>query len=524
MEFVRCHIGHLPPGMAAAVERDLAGTACMALGAIASDGLAPVVTLSSRRHESRVARVLAGNGFVEETLVPPARATPERHAPDEGQAEEDLARSEAAALEKERATWTATALEHARQIEAAVRRERALLEAEQLSPESDAVFVLTGWMPDRERNHALARLAEVTGERMVIEFEAARGREDGGVPVLLNSPSALRPFQALVEAFGLPRYRELAPTLFVALTYPLLFGIMFGDVGHGAVLAAAGWAILRWGREGWRDLGWLPAAAGATSILFGLAYGSWFGLETMKQYALWQDPLEGDPAVIMAAAVGVGVAQLSLGVVLNILNRLAHRDLAGALLGKCGAAGLAVYWSALALILLPRSAVDRGFGWIPVGVAVAGVAGWVVAGLRVRGSATEAAAATPSLVAHLTEVAVDALEGVLVYFANTVSFVRLGAYALSHAALLTATFSVAAEIRASGVHGAALLSAAVIAGGNLVTLVLEGLVASIQALRLEYYEFFGKFFTGDGEPFRAFRLAAPAAVAHGLRSPAQPTA
>jgi len=151
---------------------------------------------------------------------------------------------------------------------------------------------------------------------------------------------------------------------------------------------------------------------------------------------------------------------------------------------------------------------------------------WILGGLRERGSGAEAGTPGPAVppLARLTEAMVDAFEGLLVYFANTVSFVRLGAYALSHAALLTATFSMAAEVRASGLPGAALLSVLVIAGGNLVTLALEGLVASIQALRLEYYEFFGKFFPGDGEPFRAFQLAASthAPVAGNIPAAARP--
>jgi len=96
-------------------------------------------------------------------------------------------------------------------------------------------------------------------------------------------------------------------------------------------------------------------------------------------------------------------------------------------------------------------------------------------------------------------------EALLSYFANTVSFVRLGAYAMSHAALLVAAFMIAADVKHFS-PGGTLLSVLVIILGNLVALVLEGIVASVQALRLEYYEFFGKFFSGGGQPFKPFRL------------------
>ena len=111
--------------------------------------------------------------------------------------------------------------------------------------------------------------------------------------------------------------------------------------------------------------------------------------------------------------------------------------------------------------------------------------------------------------AALTESIVGAFEGVLLYLANTISFVRLAAYAMSHAALLMATFTVADQLRGFQ-HGGTVLAIGVVILGNAVAMLLEGMVAAVQALRLEYYEFFGKFFTGDGQPFRPFSLAAAA--------------
>ena len=105
----------------------------------------------------------------------------------------------------------------------------------------------------------------------------------------------------------------------------------------------------------------------------------------------------------------------------------------------------------------------------------------------------------------VAESAVGAFEAVLVYLANTISFVRLAAYALSHAALLLATFTLAAELE-RGTAGGAVWSTLVIVAGNVIAIILEGMIASVQALRLEYYEFFGKFFSGAGRPFRPFRL------------------
>jgi V/A-type H+/Na+-transporting ATPase subunit I len=101
---------------------------------------------------------------------------------------------------------------------------------------------------------------------------------------------------------------------------------------------------------------------------------------------------------------------------------------------------------------------------------------------------------------------VGAFEAILSYLANSISFVRLAAYAMSHAALLVAAFMLAAQVRGFSLGGG-LWSVIIVILGNLIAIALEGIIASVQALRLEYYEFFGKFFSGNGQPFEPFRLA-----------------
>lgn len=104
------------------------------------------------------------------------------------------------------------------------------------------------------------------------------------------------------------------------------------------------------------------------------------------------------------------------------------------------------------------------------------------------------------------ESCVGAFEAILSYLANTISFVRLAAYAMSHAALLFAAFMVAKEVKGIPFVGGG-ISIVIIILGNFVAIVLEGVIASVQALRLEYYEFFGKFFSGSGKPFEPFYIA-----------------
>jgi len=260
-----------------------------------------------------------------------------------------------------------------------------------------------------------------------------------------------------------------------------------------------------------RDAGLLLLFGGLSSIAFGVVYGSYFGVPRLKRCALWHDPLEGDPMSLMQGAIGIGIVLISLGLALNIINRFRRGDVIGGLLDKFGVIGAVFYWGALALITQYAAIQSWGLATLAVVLfLVLPIAGWALKEpleyfqSRHAGHSTEPGG---GLFAAITESVVGAFEAVLSYFANTISFVRLAAYAMSHAALLMAAFMMAAEMKRLSV-GANLLSVLVIIIGNVVAILLEGIIASVQALRLEYYEFFGKFFSGTGQPFRPFRLAA----------------
>jgi V/A-type H+-transporting ATPase subunit I len=377
-------------------------------------------------------------------------------------------------------------------IERALYVESRLAEAESGLAGTETSVLLSGWVPAAEAPELKRGLAEVTGGRC-----AARTLPPSGeVPVLLRPPRLLRPFAALVAIYGLPRYGEVEPTLFAAVSYLFMFGMMFGDAGHGAVLCLAGlWLALR--RTGkLRDAGKIIFCCGLSSAAFGLVYGSFFGLPSFKKYALWRDPLEGDPLALLKAAVLTGIVVISTGVLLNIANKLRSGDRLGAALDRFGAAGLVFYWCAL----LWAAGLAGGRAMLPP-VALA-LACWVLKGPAL---ALLGRPGAEGGLAGAAEALVGAFEGVLLYLANTVSFVRLAAYAMSHAALLAAAWALAAEADKTWGAGSIAGLFAVVAG-NAAALGLEGLVAGVQALRLEYYEFFGKFFEGSGRPFKPFTL------------------
>ena len=200
---------------------------------------------------------------------------------------------------------------------------------------------------------------------------------------------------------------------------------------------------------------------------------------------------------------------ISLGLILNVLNRFRRGDGIGGCLDKFGLAGILFFWGMLALTL--NYAIFQSHGLVKAAFILffaVPVLGWTlkepIQFFRHR-LARHPAEPGRSPAVLLIESLVEVFEGLLSYFSNTISFVRLAAYSMSHAALLAATFMVAADLKHFS-PGGGLLAIGVIVLGNIFALVLEGIICSVQALRLEYYEFFGKFFTGGGQPFKPFRL------------------
>jgi V/A-type H+-transporting ATPase subunit I len=391
-------------------------------------------------------------------------------------------------------------------IEQFARFEGRMIDADRCLARTESSVLITGWAPARQTGDVEGALRLVTEGRCAVHWARPDDVPEEEIPVLLRPAGMLRPFALLVEAFGLPSYREVEPTLFLAASFVLMFGMMFGDVGHGLVLALLGLAARRAGRP----VGAILLGCGISSIGFGLLYGSWFGLAGMKSLALWRDPMEGGPAAIMLAAVGIGICMISLGQILHIVNRFRRRDVLGGFLDPCGIIGVVFYWGALAIIARHAALSAHGY-LIPAALLFVAVpiAGWSLREplrLALRRRAGGAAGAGDWIGAFAESVA-GAVEAGFVYLANTISFVRLAAYAMSHAALLTATYAVAEAVRGAGAGGS-LSALLVVVAGNLVAIVLEGIIAAVQALRLEYYEFFQKFFSCDGKPFRPFTLAA----------------
>jgi V/A-type H+-transporting ATPase subunit I len=342
--------------------------------------------------------------------------------------------------------------------------------------------VFSGWVPAGAADPLRAALAARFHGRFLLVTRAPGPEDAGKVPSLLAYPAWLRPFSGLVKSYGVPRYGEFDPTLLFAFSYVLLFGAMFGDVGHGLVLLAG--ASLLHGRLLW--LRWVGAAAALASIGFGLLYGSVFGYETLIE-PVWQSPLH-DPARILLLAVALGAGFIATTLLVSIRNQAGARRWAHALLDGNGLAGL-VFYLATATGLY-RAVTGAGFG-----LGLAALAAVALAVIAIRLAVATDGPPGERLVVAL----IETLEGALNLFANTLSFLRVAAFSLNHVALALAVFTIAGGLDDVG-HGITVVL------GNVVIIVLEGGIVAIQALRLMYYEGFSRFFAGDGIEFQPLKL------------------
>jgi len=321
---------------------------------------------------------------------------------------------------------------------------------------------VTGWCSDRDE-HRLRDALDARGLHYLLHFIPA---PEGEVPPsVLRNPRWARPFEVFTGLMGVPAVGEADPSMVVALLAPLMFGFMFGDVAQGLVLVVAGW-LLRNRLPALRLL--LPG--GALAIGFGFAFGSVFAREDVLP-ALWLRPLES-PLRVLGVALAFGVIVIALGQLLNALQHQWRGELKRWL--AHGAGMLVAYLG------IVGAAVDVRLSWLlPVGIA------WSLAGAAAiapvdRGGAVAAAAG-------------EVLENLLQLSVNTISFVRVGAFALAHAGLNSAVVGMA---KAAGPGYWPVLIV-----GNAAILALEGLVVGIQTTRLILFEFFIRFLTARGRPF-----------------------
>ena len=508
LSFLHFALGRLPSGEVAKV-REQAGADVVVLPFRTPDGTQRLVALTKRAGRFRLETVLEGHGFEPEQIPERYKEVPSEIARKSQERLLALAEQQAA-LGRETA---ALAERHGGRLAAwqmRLRVDEQLLAAQAYFGHTRSTCLISGYVPTERVDALRQALLRLTGGRVVVEV-GDPAADDPNIPTMMQNPALIKPFELLVAGYGHPSYGEIEPTAFVAVSFLLMFGVMFGDVGHGAVLVALGLALARRGKgEQARQVGQLLAMAGGAAMVVGWVFGSVFGAELLEPgrfpWGGWFVPMEGDHiGRLLVATIVAGIAVISLGVVLNVVNRVKARDWFAMVVDRFGLVGFIFYWGALGLGI--RAVVT---GAAPRGWQVALFVGLPLLVLFFREPlhylmSRKGHARRPSVLGGLVEGFVDVLETLSAYVANTVSFVRVGAFALAHAAVCAAIYTTEEAVR--GLWGGPAWSVLVVVGGNAFVIVLEGLVVAIQAMRLHYYEFFGKFFRGEGKAYEPFKLS-----------------
>ena len=349
---------------------------------------------------------------------------------------------------------------------------------------------LVGWMPAHDLPHLAERVAPMGGA--VVPMPRPAGVQP---PTLLPTSGASRELAPLVDTYATVPYADVNPSLVAGLAYVLMFGMMFADVGHGALLLLAAVAVrLQW----WSRLAklrpvWLfLAGAGVASMVFGALYGEFFG-PTGVVPVLWMAPLE-HPVELLGAGVAVGALLLAGAYALGSVNRFREGGWRAAVYAPSGLAGAALFLGLGAV----AGGIYLGAGWLALLGGAVALAGTVTAYAGLLASAGGGAAGA-------AEAGVGLFDLVLRLGSNLVSFARLAAFGLTHAALGAVIWQATVGLWPQGGLGA-VGAVLVFLLGNAVAFALEGLVAGIQALRLEYYELFSRVFDTEGWPFRPWHV------------------
>ena len=364
-------------------------------------------------------------------------------------------------------------------------------------------FMLLGWVPEKSLAAFHKYMDAVDG--IEVEYNKPEQSKRFEPPTKLRNHKPFRPFEYYVKLYGVPNYKEADPTILVAITYTILFGIMFADLGQGIVLAVAGYIMWKWKRM---DVGKILIPCGISGALFGCVFGSVFGYEHVldpvyRILGFSEKPIDvmESATTLLAFSIGIGVVLILIAMVSNVYSSLKRRDYGSAIFGHNGLAGLLFYGSILgfAAVALTGSSFPTLpivlFGMVlpviliffkePLGKLVARKEDWK----------------PEKWGDYVLENVFELFEVILSYLTNTVSFLRVGAFVLVHAGMMMVFFSLA-EILPGPV------SIIMIVFGNAFVTVLEGLLVSIQVLRLEFYEMFSRFYIGEGHPFEPVAVKA----------------
>lgn len=350
----------------------------------------------------------------------------------------------------------------------------------------DKYFYLSGWVPESKVDDFKELEEKYDKTKVNINNRSYSSKP----PTKLKNNTLFRPFEFLVNMYGAPNYNEIDPTPFFAITYLLLYGMMFGDLGQGLVFVLLSFYVDKINKT----FGGLVRRIGISSSIFGLMYGSFFGIETLIPTLLIK-PFDNIMTVLIAS-VAFGVVLMVISYIIGIFNKVKKQDnIEEGIFGKEGLAGLMMMISFILIILniVGKSPIPMLVAIIILVLSIVMIIFKQPLARRIEG---EYPLYDSSKGDYYVESSFSIVEALLSVFSNLVSFTRVGAFAINHVGLYMA-FEVMAKLAGGGIIGIIILIL-----GNVLIIGLEGMIVFIQGLRLEFYEMFSKYYEGNGRKFR----------------------
>ncbi len=520
--FLSIKAGLLPADKADGLHAALEGIPSVALpsaraaGAAAGDPVG-VVLVFLKRDAQRVEPVLERLGW-EDARLPESTGEGNEQALRSLDAKIDALRTKQAACVVELGEYFAANGGGLAELWSALRSGELIARVRSTFSRTDRTVLFSGWIPAEKAAPVEAGIRKAAAGGCSVEWLEPREGEAATipVPVEMRNPKLLKPFEGLVRNFAVPEYGSVDPTPFVAVAYLVMFGLMFGDAGHGLVVALVGFLGLAMARKSGKPDGLyrIMVYCGASAIVTGILFGSYFGMELFP--ALWFDYhgiVNGHEAAgtvrtvydILGITIRFGMIVMFAGLAINWVNLFRKKEWFRLVLDKAGLLGGWIYgagaWVAFYYVghnyreFPPAGLLALMLGLPTMILAFKAPLEFVLHGRH------EGKRFKPGLIVDfIMEWIVEILEIYSGYLANTLSFMRVAGLGIAHVSLMTAFFQIARMITPEGPFSIPAILILVL--GNVLVIALEGLSAGIQSLRLNYYEFFSKYFNGTGKAYR----------------------
>jgi V/A-type H+-transporting ATPase subunit I len=357
---------------------------------------------------------------------------------------------------------------------------------------SSSSFYLCGWMPKKE---ALKFIKKTKNDhRLTVSLEEKNTTEEHlKIPTKIENLNIFKPFEQFVKMYGIPRYNEIDPTFFLSCIYIVFFGMMFGDVGHGICLLIVGLLMTFFKKGGF--LSKIISLIGASSIFFGFMYGTFFGYEGDRSIIkpVWFTPMENSFNMnkILLSTIFIGIGTILVSMIINISNGIKQKNYKKIFFSQNGFAGLIFYSTSIYLVYKLINSVNIKNLFIANFLAYTSL---LVILIQEPLAKICKKIKKDTKKGWFIEAFFELGESILGYITNTISFSRVGTFALCHAGIMSVIILFITEFKKYSLLIAIL--------GNIFVVCFEALIVGIQVLRLNYYEIFSRFYSGDGIEFK----------------------